>query len=79
MDLIADGRDVTAVAPVLGGLAVTCPAELADLRALLADTLAAAGATLPTVLATVQREFLGGTQGQAHPAIGDPGAIWGQL
>jgi hypothetical protein len=60
LDLIADGRAVAAVVRVLGGLAVTCPAELADLRALLADTLAAEGATLSMVLATVQAEFLAG-------------------
>jgi hypothetical protein len=60
VDLIADGRDVAAVEAVVGGLAATCAAELADLRALLQDTRAAPGATLLTVLATVQREFLAG-------------------
>jgi hypothetical protein len=41
-------------------VATRVPEELADLRALLADTLGQPGATVPVVLATVQREFLQG-------------------
>jgi hypothetical protein len=60
LDLIADGRDIAVVEGVLGGLEATCPSELADLRALLQDTLTQPGATLQTVLAVVAQEFLAG-------------------
>jgi hypothetical protein len=60
LDLIADGRDVAAAKHVLGALEAHCGAELAALRALLRQTLATPGATLETVLATLQREFLRG-------------------
>jgi hypothetical protein len=43
---------------VLGDLAATLPAELADLQGLLHDTLAAADTTLADVLDTLQRDFL---------------------
>jgi hypothetical protein len=40
LDLIADDGDVAAVERVLGAVVETCPAELADLRALLVESLA---------------------------------------
>jgi hypothetical protein len=65
--LVVDGCDVTLVEAVLAALEARCGAELAALRAWLTETLRQPGATLRTVLATLEREwFQGEGASQAH-------------